>query len=69
MIRVVETGWMIEKKDAPIWWAGFPARHGAMSWTIDPNIGIRFARKVDAELCAIAQGYSLSSVKATEHEW
>jgi len=65
-----ETGFMIEKHNPmPMWWNGCLKREGNGSWSTDPNDGIRFSRKVDAELCAIAQGFSLSKVLITEHRW
>jgi len=64
----MEQAWMIEKKGALLWWNGKPKKYGLAAWSVAID-GIRFARKFDAEICAIAQGYSLSSVMATEHQW
>lgn len=66
----METGWLIEKPGAmPMWWNGMPKRDGNGAWSSNSLDGIRFARKEDAEICAIAQGFKLSNVKATEHQW
>ena len=67
---VAETGWMIEKHNPmPMWWNGRPKREANGAWSAESNDGIRFSRKVDAEICAIAQGYSLSKVQITDHRW
>lgn len=52
-----------------MWWNGMPKRDGNGAWSSNSLDGIRFARKEDAEICAIAQGFKLSNVKATEHQW
>jgi hypothetical protein len=66
----METGWMIEKRSLPPeWWNGRPKREGIKCWTTDPNEGIRFSRQSDGDMTLIAQGYSLSFCRATEHGW
>lgn len=68
----MENGWMIEKQGIegqPKWWNGKPYKDGKNSWTYDSNTAIRFSRNIDAECCAIAQGYSLSRVVITFHQW
>jgi hypothetical protein len=68
--EIMERAWLIEKNEGvPKWWNGKPMRNGHDAWSIDSLDGIRFARRIDSEICAIAQGYRLSKVMATEHQW
>jgi hypothetical protein len=58
----------------PIWWTGINENimsEGFASWSHDPNDGVRFCRKEDAERVIIGLGYSLDNLwmKATEHIW
>ena len=66
----IEYGWLIELPGVtPMWWNGMPKRDGNGAWSSESTDGIRFSRKCDAELCAIAQGFKLSKVIATDHQW
>lgn len=65
----METAWLLEKKGHTLWWNGRPKREGIQAWTSSSLDAVRFSRQYDAEICAISQGYSLSSVLATEHQW
>ena len=65
----MESGWLIEtKSQPPLWWNGRPKRDGDCAWGT-ANQAIRFVRKADAELCLLAQGYSLAHNHAIEHGW
>jgi hypothetical protein len=65
----VETAWLIETKSKPsLWWTGFPDFGSSEAWGT-ANQAIRFARKEDAEQCAIRQGALTSDFVATSHEW
>ena len=59
--------WMIERRaiignssSLPLWWDG-------RDFTPDPNGGIRFSRKEDAETVITTHG--LMHAVATDHEW
>jgi hypothetical protein len=55
----VEEAWMIEDAGGA-WWTGD-------GWSRDPNAGIRFARKVDAE--RVVAALAIGSATATGHMW
>lgn len=59
-----ETGWMIEFRDpAPRWWDG-------VRFTSDPNKGVRFVRREDAERATLAVGDEWrDDAIVTEHVW
>jgi hypothetical protein len=64
-----EIAWLIETKSKPsMWWTGFPDFDSWEAWGT-ANQAIRFARKEDAEQCAIRQGALTSDFVATSHEW
>lgn len=59
--------WMIERRSeagnessAPLWWDG-------RDFSPDPNSGVRFARKEDADTVARTHGFQ--HVTATDHVW
>jgi hypothetical protein len=61
----MEIGWLIEKRTStPEWWTGD-------NWSTDAGIGLRFARKIDAENIIKKEKlfYCSVPIKATEHEW
>jgi len=68
-----ETAWMIEwihpvDRQGPLWRAG-AIRSSVDDWTDDPNQGIRFSRKSDAEKVIDGLSYSARLLCATEHQW
>jgi hypothetical protein len=78
-VELSETGWMIEATqaqceqhsiNAPAWWAGVDP-HIDEVFSSDPNEGVRFSRKEDAEKVIRGWGYTLENpwVKATDHRW
>lgn len=67
------TAWMIEKKidGVPHWW-GYEKISGTyliMGWSADPNLGMRLARKEDAEAFIGHYEDLYDDVSVTEHEW
>jgi hypothetical protein len=57
---------------APMWWGGVVGAANDETWTTDPLLGVRFARREDAEMVIVGVlGYKITSsnVHATEHEW
>jgi hypothetical protein len=68
-VVVRESGWLIETRSKPpMWWTGLPDFESAKAWGT-ANQAIRFARKEDAENCAMRQGALTSDFEATSHEW
>lgn len=64
-----ERAWLIERVNAPTAWLGVPIGcHGKPTWTV-ANYAIRFARKEDADRCAIALGLKPDEFVVTEHVW
>lgn len=63
----IEQAWLIEASlsGPPIWLSILPSRR-CYEWTSDPNVAIRFSRKVDAE--QMIELWSLFAT-ATEHGW
>jgi len=73
----MNNGWMIEyhfdDTNGPHFWTGDYINHtGKIEWTTNPNHGVRFSRKCDAEMVMVGVlGLKLPclNVLAVEHEW